>query len=202
MIRDVGVVVIAYVVGCVQTGYYLVLALTGQDLRRVGSGSTGARNAGRVLGLKGFLFTLCIDAGKGALAVAVPIWFGASPLASATALVAVAVGHVWPIQLRFCGGRGVAVGLGGLAVFDPRLLGMLVGITLFAWVVSRCFQFSGVAGFAAIPFAAWFFELPGEALAGVVGLSLLVLFTHRSHISGWLRPVPAAGDRSAARPGD
>jgi acyl phosphate:glycerol-3-phosphate acyltransferase len=200
--RDVSIVLMAYMLGCVQTGYYLVLALTGRDLRRIGSGSTGARNAGRVLGRKGFVVTLSIDAGKGALAVAAAIWLGASPIAGAAALVAVAVGHVWPIQLRFSGGRGVAVGLGALAVFDARLLGILAGVTLLAWAISRRFQISGLAGFAAIPFAAWYFHLPNEALVGVAGLSLIVLFAHRSRITCWLRPAPEADDRPAAKPGD
>ncbi len=202
MMRDVWVVIMAYSLGCVQTGFYLVLALTGHDLRRIGSGSTGASNAGRVLGRKGFAFTLIMDAAKGALALATTIWFGASPIATATALVAVAVGHVWPIQLRFSGGRGVAVGLGALAVFDPRLLGILVAVTLLVWAISRHFQLGGLAGFMAIPFAAWFFHLPNEALAGVVGLSLIVLFAHRSRICCWLRHAREARDRPAVKPGD
>ncbi len=200
--RDVLAVALAYALGCVQTGYYLVLALTGRDLRRIGSGSTGARNVGRVLGRKGFVITLIVDAGKGALAVAATVWIGASPLATALSLVAVAVGHVCPIQLRLSGGRGVAVGLGALAAYDWRLFGVLVAVTLCIWVVSRRFQAAGLAGFAAVPFAAWFFHLPAEALAGVGGLSLIVLLAHRSHIADWLRPSPEAGEGPAAKLGD
>jgi glycerol-3-phosphate acyltransferase PlsY len=202
MMRDVLAVVMAYALGCVQTGYYLVLALTGRDLRRIGSGATGARNAGRVLGRKVFFFTLIVDAGKGALAVAGTIWLGASPMTTAMALAAVAVGHVFPVQLRFSGGRGVAVGLGALAVFDPRLFAILVAVTVCVWVASRRFQAAGLAGFAAAPFAAWFLRLPAEALAGVGCLSLIVLFAHRSRIADWLRPAPEAGDGPTVHLGD
>ena len=187
---DLIIVVVAYLLGCVQTGYYLVLFLTGQDLRRIGSGGTGARNAGRVLGRRGFIITLFGDVGKGALAVAMAVWLCASPWAIAAALVAVTVGHVWPIQLRFSGGRGVAVGIGALAVYDPRLLGVLAAVTLISFAVVRRFQVSGLAGFAAVPFAAGCFRLPIEATVGVGCLSVIVLFAHRSHIARWLRSTP------------
>jgi glycerol-3-phosphate acyltransferase PlsY len=189
------VVALAYCLGCVQTGYYLVRSWTGQALRSVGSGGTGARNAGRVLGRKGFVLTLLGDAGKGALAVAVAFWLHAAPWAAAAALVAVAAGHVWPAQLRFSGGRGVAAGLGALAVYDPRLLGVLAAVTLLGTVAGRGFQVSGLLGFAALPVAACYFRLPAEALAGIVGLSVIVLFAHCSHIA-----AAFAGDGRQRRP--
>ncbi|MDZ4198259.1 MAG: glycerol-3-phosphate acyltransferase [Kiritimatiellia bacterium] len=191
---DVVAVAMAYALGCVQTGYYLVLALTGRDLRSIGSGATGARNAGRVLGWKGFVITLIVDAGKGALAVAVPVWMGASPITIALSLVAVTVGHVFPIHLWFSGGRGVAVGMGALAVFDIRLFGVLVAVTLCVWVVIRRFQAAGLAGFAAVPIAAWLLRHPPSALASVGGMSLIVLFAHRSRIADLLR-CPLGADR-------
>lgn len=200
--RDLAVVAIAYGLGCVQTGYYLVRSMTGQDLRSMGSGGTGARNAGRVLGRKGFVFTLLGDAGKGALAVAIAFWLHASPWALAAALVAVAAGHVWPAQLRFSGGRGVAVGLGALAVYDPRLLGVLAAVTLLGTVAGRGFQTSGLIGFALLPFAVWYLDLPGAALAGIGCLSVIVLFAHRSHIARILRPAPGTGRGTSAKSGE
>jgi len=200
---DLIVIVAAYVLGCVQTGYYLVRSATGQDLRRMGSGGTGARNAGRVLGRKGFVLTLLGDSGKGALAMAVAVWLHASPWAAAAALVAVAAGHVWPAQLRFSGGRGVAVALGALAVYEPRLLGVLAAVTLCGCLAGRGFQSSGLCGFAALPFGAAWLGLPGAGLAGISALSLLVLFAHRTHIACCLRPAQAINDAGpAATTGD
>ncbi len=65
--KGIGVVLGSYVLGCFTTGYYLVRWRTGQDLRGLGSGSVGAKNAGRVLGAMGFLLTLTGDLAKGAL---------------------------------------------------------------------------------------------------------------------------------------
>lgn len=187
---DLIVILAAYLLGCVQTGYYLVWSLTGQDLRRMGSGGTGARNAGRVLGRKGFALTLLGDTAKGALAMALAAWLHASPWAAAASLVSVAAGHVWPAQLRFSGGRGVAVGLGALAVYEPRLLGVLGAVTLFGWLAGRNFQLGGLLGFAALPFAAGWLRLPGAEVAGISGLAALVLLAHRAHLARWLRRVP------------
>jgi len=200
---DLTVIVAAYVLGCVQTGYYLVRSSTGRDLRRMGSGATGARNAGRVLGRKGFVLTLLGDMAKGALAMALAVWLHASPWAAAAALVAVAAGHVWPVQLRFSGGRGVAVALGALAVYEPRLLAVLAAVALFGCLAGRSFQSSGLCGFAALPFGAAWLGLPGAGLAAISALSLLVLFAHRSHIARCLRPAQATNDGGpAATSGD
>lgn len=188
MATDVAAVLVAYALGCVQTGYYLVRARTGQDLRQLGSGGTGARNAGRVLGRTAFVLTLLGDLAKGALALAVAAWLRASPGAMAAALVAVTAGHVWPVQLRFSGGRGIAVGLGAMAVQEPRLLAVLAGLALLGYALTRRFQVGGLLGFALLPLAAWWMRLPGVALAGISGMCMIVLFAHRSHIAGWIRP--------------
>jgi glycerol-3-phosphate acyltransferase PlsY len=192
----------AYLLGCVQTGYYLVRFSTGQDLRKTGSGSTGARNAGRVLGRKGFLIVLIGDTVKGALAVFTSQWLGTSPLTAAAALVAVSVGHVWPIQLKFSGGRGVATGLGSLAMFDLRLLGILLAVTAVAYAAGRRFQVAGIAGFAVLPFAAWFLRMPRAEAAAVACMSIIVLFAHRSHITCWVKSASGAGSEPAVKHGD
>jgi acyl phosphate:glycerol-3-phosphate acyltransferase len=197
---DLVIVAAAYLLGCVQTGYYLVRLTSGQDLRLLGSGATGARNTGRVLGRRGFVLALLGDMGKGALAMALATRFSASPWAPTAALVAVTAGHVWPVQLRFTGGRGVAVGLGALAVCDLRLLGILAVVTGLGYVASRRFQASGLVGFAVIPLAAWYLHLPREALVGILCLSAVILFAHRRHIIHWFPRRPPCGASTRAVP--
>src|SRR3954471_11257483 len=100
--------VIGYALGCFNTGYYLVRWKTGQDIRQIGSGSCGARNVGRIVGRNGFLLTVAGDVLKGILAIAFAEVCIGGELAKLVALIAVVVGHVWPIQLKFHGGKGVA----------------------------------------------------------------------------------------------
>src|SRR5262249_22050721 len=104
----------AYALGCFTTGYYLVKLRTGQDVRELGSGTVGAKNVGRVLGWPGFVLTVLGDFAKGAFAVWAVKYFTTDDHMLMLAILAVVAGHVWPVQLLFRGGKGVATSLGGL----------------------------------------------------------------------------------------
>src|SRR5262245_25311398 len=106
--RELMWVMASYFIGCFTAGYYWTRWMTGQDIRRLGSRTVGARNVGRVLGAGGFTVTLLLDVAKGAFVVAGATWLGLTPEAVVTAMVAVAIGHNWPAQLGFQGGKGVA----------------------------------------------------------------------------------------------
>lgn len=112
-----GVVLIlfaAYLLGCFPSGYLAVYLATGRDIRTIASGSTGSRNVGRVLGKRGFALTLALDAAKGALAVWLARRCGGPAWLPAAALLASVAGHVWPLPLRFRGGKGLATYAGGM----------------------------------------------------------------------------------------
>ena len=111
--RDVLGIALAYGLGCLCAGYYIVRWRTGTDVRRIGSSSAGARNAGRVLGRWGFALVLTLDALKGVAAV-----WAACAIGLGGAAVAVVAGHVLPVQLGFRGGKGIAPSIGALLVYD------------------------------------------------------------------------------------
>jgi len=117
----------AYALGCFGTGYYLVRAQTGRDIREIGSGSLGARNVGRVLGRSGLCVTLLADFAKGGLAVWAARHLTGTEVLTGVALLAVTVGHVWPVQLGFRGGKGVATAVRTLRASRPALRVHLVG---------------------------------------------------------------------------
>ena len=110
------VAVIAYLIGSIPTGYIIVKAKTGQDIRTVGSGSTGATNVKRVLGKNYFFLVMLLDALKGALPVILAKLFAtvglSLGLAPVIAAVAVIIGHSKSIFLQFKGGKSVASGVG------------------------------------------------------------------------------------------
>src|SRR5580693_6010407 len=101
------VVLAAYVIGCFSTGYWLVRWKTGQDLRTLGTGSCGARNAGRALGSNGFALTLSGDLAKGGLAVWIAQTVTGNDFVALLSMMAVTAGHVWPAPLGFRGGKGI-----------------------------------------------------------------------------------------------
>src|SRR5258706_2325697 len=141
----------AYLLGCFTTGYYLVRWRTGQDIRELGSGNAGARNVGRLLGWIGLLVTLLGDSAKGALAVWATWRFTNDDHLAALAMLAVVAGHVWPAQLRFRGGKGVATFLGALLVFDYRLAAAFLLLFVVAIAVLRKWVLAGLVSLSALP---------------------------------------------------
>lgn len=103
----------SYALGCFCSAYYLVRNFSKKDIRTLNSGTVGARNAGRILGKKGFAITFVGDFLKTILALGVTIYFfkldaNFSLLFLASSL-AVVFGHLFPAQLKFKGGKGVVV---------------------------------------------------------------------------------------------
>jgi glycerol-3-phosphate acyltransferase PlsY len=118
--KDILAVFLSYAIGCVSTGYYLTRLWTGTDIRTIGSGAAGARNVGRLLGGVGFVITFSGDFAKGLAAVWVASMLTHQHWVITASLLAVVIGHIWPVQLGFRGGKGVATALGGGLFFDWR----------------------------------------------------------------------------------
>jgi glycerol-3-phosphate acyltransferase PlsY len=191
--RVTGCVLEAYLLGCFATGYYLVRARTGKDLRKIESGSIGARNAGRVLGKTGFAATVLGDFTKGALAVWIAEkWTGDSHLAL-LALLAVVLGHLWPVQLRFQGGKGVSSSLGALLVFDYRMVVIFTLLFLVGFVLMRKTLLPGMLAFACLPMGAWMFNCDNFTVALLTILVALILFAHRRNLTEEFAVLAARG---------
>jgi acyl phosphate:glycerol-3-phosphate acyltransferase len=185
-------VLLAYLLGSTPFGYLVVRAAGGGDVRRTGSGGTGATNVTRRAGKWAGLLTLLLDALKGAAAVLVARWvlYG-GPFAdwwvAACALAAV-VGHVFPVWLGFRGGKGVATGLGVFVVLAP--LAVLCALVVFVAVVwaTRYVSLGSIVAAALIPLAVWLLGLraAGEnhvplLTAATLG-GALIIFMHRANI--------------------
>jgi glycerol-3-phosphate acyltransferase PlsY len=169
---------VAYLLGCVSFAYYLVRFVRGRDIRALGSGNAGARNAGRVLGWSGFTATLFGDAGKGALAV---VLAGLAPAAAVTAPVAlgaVVAGHIWPVQLGFRGGKGFATAAGGILVLDFRLGMAVLGITLLLYVVLRRSSLAALGATLVAPVCAWLLGDGVLSSGAVAAISVMILVAH------------------------
>ncbi len=147
------VTILAYALGCVATGYYVVRLVTGEDVRAQVTGSTGARNVGRRLGIAAAVLTFAADVAKGAAAVAIALAVAGGG-AGAAALVAVVAGHVAPVQLGFRGGRGLGPALGGMLVLDWRVAAVAIAAAALSAATTRALTASGLVGVVAAPAAA------------------------------------------------
>jgi glycerol-3-phosphate acyltransferase PlsY len=173
----------AYLLGCFAAGYYLVRSRLGEDVRELGSGSVGARNVGRILGKSGFLITLLCDFGKGALAVWLAHRFTKDERIVALAMVAVVAGHIWPAQLKFHGGKGMATSLGALLVFDPKLAMIYCVLFLGAFALLRRTVLPGLFALICVPLVALFFDQDRIEVVLMTFAAGLVLFAHRKNIT-------------------
>jgi glycerol-3-phosphate acyltransferase PlsY len=179
--RELAVICAGYMIGCFSPGHLLVRLRAGKDIRTIESGSTGSTNVSQVLGAPGFIATLLADAAKGGLAVWVARHFELSSWGTMAVFVAVVAGHIWPAQLSFHGGKGLATGAGALLVLDYRLALVLGGIA----VLGPLFRRGTASLLIAAMLAPFFAAILGRREAEVAGLGvfvLMVLFAHRDNI--------------------
>ncbi len=168
-----------YALGCLTAGYYLVRLTAGADVRTGGTGSTGARNVGRVAGVRVAALTLALDCAKGAIAVAVAGALTDSTAVAAAAMVAVVAGHVYPAQLHFRGGRGLATALGAMAVLDWRVALVGVVAALLATAATRTPTVGGLVGAASAPAGAAVLGAGRAVILGTLATLAIILAAHR-----------------------
>lgn len=196
MLANTSLILTGYALGCLTTGYYLVRHQLGSDVRRSGSGSSGATNVGRLLGRKGFACTFAGDFGKGVLALALAKWSGCHDPWLALVLLAVVAGHLWPVQLRFKGGKGVATALGGLIVYDPVVTLAMAGIFALALLVSRDRELGGMLTFLCLPVIAMLIGRPAVVAAACLVLAMLLIWSHRQNLAVICAQWNIRGDRT------
>jgi len=140
-----------YLLGSVPFGYLLVRVFRGQDIRLTGSGNIGATNVSRTSPVLGFV-TLLLDALKGFAAVgfAHALFPGQNILLGVAGLAAVA-GHMFPIWLRFRGGKGVATALGSLVAFAPKTTLALIGVFAVTLLLFRYVSLASIVAAASFP---------------------------------------------------
>lgn len=185
----IGFLLLAYVIGSIPFGYILVKAATGQDIRQVGSGSTGATNVKRVLGTKGFFTVMILDILKGYLTVMLAkyaeVKFGIFPdlniLPPLTA-VAVVIGHSRSIFLNFTGGKSVACGGGGLIGLNWQA--GLIAYAIWACIVyfSRYVSLGSIIGLILSPFLMYYFKQPISYVAYCAMVCVYGVWLHRENI--------------------
>lgn len=181
MLSEIALVLFAYLLGSVPTGYILGY-LSGVDVRKAGSGNVGATNVARVAGKKLGLLTLLGDAAKGIIPVWLARWLGMDVDAAALAALAAFVGHLYPVFLKFQGGKGVATALGALLGLVPAATGALLLVFLIVIAATRIVSLASMIAAAAAPMAVWLFGYPPIAIALTAAMALLIIWRHQHNI--------------------
>jgi glycerol-3-phosphate acyltransferase PlsY len=172
-------ILIGYVLGSLPIGYLLAQRAGGVDLRRVGSGNVGATNVYRSTSLRIAIAVMLADMGKGAGAV----WLAGGGANAAAAGVAAVIGHIYPVWLRFRGGKGVATASGVFAVLSP--VATLIAAATFAVVVARTrfVSLGSIVATIVLPAIEWM--TPGLRSIDIATtiVAALILFRHRGNIA-------------------
>lgn len=178
---EIALILAAYLLGSVPTGYILG-SLAGVDVRKAGSGNVGATNVARVLGKGRGALTLMVDVGKGWLAVFLALQLGVSLPWRTLVGIAVFLGHLYPIFLRFRGGKGVATALGVFLTLAPGATLALIGIFALTVAVSRVVSLGSLSAALAAPIVFWLFDLPPMVVAMGGFIGLMITWRHRSNV--------------------
>jgi len=194
-LSSIAIVFACYAFGCAAISYYVVKWRTGQDLRESGSGTVGSTNAGRILGTKFYIALALLDVFKGWAALAFAAWCGLSGWWLCAAGLAVVAGHLWPVQLGFRGGKGMATSLGVILYTAPWAGLAMWGVFAAGKLLLRSSTLGAVAAFFAAPFLMLAWQPAVEPLVMVVVLSAAVILSHRRNVRDALQ---RRRDRSAS----
>jgi glycerol-3-phosphate acyltransferase PlsY len=193
------VFILAYLIGSIPFGLLLTKAAGLGDIRNMGSGNIGATNVLRTGNKKLALLTLLLDGGKGYFAMALYLTLAMnsdvenSPAWGAILIpFCVVLGHVFPVWLKFKGGKGVATALGAFLGYDILIGSLALAIWLVTFAISRISSLSAIVTFALIPFVPFIMFLGEEkinlsslfeaTICPILPVSALVIYRHKENI--------------------
>lgn len=176
-------VLLSYGVGGILTGYLVSRWMHNQDLRLLGSGTVGARNAGRMYGKRGFAVTFAGDAAKGAAAVGCASYVHPDSAYALLVLLAVLLGHLYPMFLSFRGGKGMSAFCGGALVLDWTWWLMMIGIAVLILLVTKSFTIAGLLGVSTLPYLVWQTTQDGMDAALALLIIAFIWYAHRDNIA-------------------
>jgi len=174
-------IIAAYLLGSIPVG--LVLArLKGQDPRKVGSGNIGATNVMRAAGKTLGIITLLGDILKGLIPTGLAILYGLSPVFVVAIGLAAFLGHLFPVYLRFKGGKGVATALGVFLALEPVAIPILLVVFIAVLLLWRYVSLGSLVGTALMPVLLLLFRAPLEYVVGSLIVGVLIYWKHRENI--------------------
>jgi len=176
------VVLLAYLIGSIPFALLLTRQWSAADLRLVGSGNLGAANVVRASGLTAGILVALLDMAKGATSVWLAERFTANAAAPAAAGLAAIVGHIYPVWLRFRGGKGVATACGVFSVLTPMAVPPALAIFLAAVWLTKYISLGSMLASLALPPLAYATGSAASAVIAAAAAAALIIFRHRSNV--------------------
>ena len=181
------ILIFSYLLGSIPNGLIFGKLIWNKDLRKFGSKNIGATNAWRVIGKPAGIFIFLLDFLKGALSVFIAQSFGSSPWIVMLAGLLAIIGHSFSIYLSFHGGKGVATGLGVIAVMIPKATLIVFFTWLIIVLITRYVSLGSCIAAALVPILAFYFDAEfAFVLFGFVA-AIFIIGRHRDNIARLLR---------------
>ncbi len=174
-------ILIAYGLGCISFAYIITKKQLGKDIRTMGSGNAGFTNAMRVLPKKWGILVFVLDVLKGALAVVIGRLLLDDP-GAALALLFVIIGHSYPFQMQFRGGKGIAAGFGATCAFDWRMGLILLIAFMIVLLITNYVSAGSVAGGLALAVSGLCYHWNSIYVAAFIIAAVVVIYKHKPNI--------------------
>jgi acyl phosphate:glycerol-3-phosphate acyltransferase len=182
-------VLVGYIIGACPTAYIFGHRIKGRDVRQMGDGNMGARNAYLEIGHKIGIIIFFIDTVKGYLAILIAQLLNApQPIVLATGVAALA-GHNWPAFLGFRGGRGESTTIGILLALIPKSLLIVAVPTIAVLLIRKNVILASAVLFISLPLVSWWLDVPGILIVYGIALPILVAITHYFRVRHVEKPV-------------
>lgn len=176
-------IITAYLLGSVPFALLLSRRFNAADLRKVGSGNLGAANVLRASGVRAGVLVALLDAGKGAASVALAMRMSSAPVVPAAAGVAAIIGHIYPVWLKFRGGKGVATACGVFSLLTPIAVPPALVVFLVSVWASKYISLGSILASIALPSIAYATGASAASLDAAVAAGALIIFRHRSNLT-------------------
>ncbi len=179
---NVWLMALAYLVGTIPFALLVARRVGGADVRYEGSGNIGTANVLRTTGVPTAVFVLVLDVSKGAAAVLLAQRIGADGALLGAVAAAVVTGHVFPVWLRFHGGKGVATACGAFLVLAPVATALSAGVFMVVVWATRYVSVGSVSASVLLPPLVYANNGQPALVVAVSGVVLLILFRHRANL--------------------
>jgi len=176
-------VLTGYLIGSIPFALLLARRWGVADLRAIGSGNLGAANVMRASGVTAGVLVAVLDFAKGAASVALAQRLRADGAAPAVAGLAAIIGHIYPIWLRFKGGKGVATACGVFCVLTPAVAPPVLAIFVATVALTKYISLGSLVATIALPPIAYVTGSPLPAVLAAVAASAVIVFRHRSNVA-------------------
>ena len=176
------VVIVSYLIGAIPTGLIVVRLLTGEDIRRHGSGNIGTVNVLRVAGPATAIVVLAVDIVKGLVPVLLAVRAGAPAWVVVLGGLAAIAGHNWSVFLRFQGGKGVATSFGVLLGLSWSAAAVAAAVWIVTVAVTRYASLGSLLAVVSVPITLWRLRQPDEYVSFGVIAALFAIYRHRANL--------------------